>query len=151
IPIDSNARHVIGCSAVGNVLDAAMIMSWGGFGVAVVLGDKNDGQLPDGSEVKTFVQGSLFGGSVTEKTNSDLISLVHLGRQARTAGQWWSAPDNPISSEHAFVHISDMHGATFALTGPRIFTKQLGHHPAWINTFRSTVPMAAMSRGHVVC
>ena len=60
IPVYGHARHIIGCGAVGDILDAAMIMRRRGLGIAVVLGHKNNRQFPDSGQVEAFVQGALL-------------------------------------------------------------------------------------------
>ena len=60
VPVYGDARHIICCGTVGDILDTAMIMRWRGLGIAVILGHKNDRQLPDCGQVEALVQGALF-------------------------------------------------------------------------------------------
>ena len=48
-------------------------------------------------------------------------------------------------AEHAFVDVSNVHGATFALTQASGSTHNFFHHPANIATFCNAVAVAAVS------
>ena len=57
--IDHDPRDLVGSGAVGDVAGGAVVVEWGGFGVAIVLADKNDRQIPDGREVQRLVECAL--------------------------------------------------------------------------------------------
>ena len=150
VPVYGHARHIIRCGAVGDILDAAMIMRRRGLGIAVVLGHKNDRQLPDCGQVEALVQGALFRRPVTKEADGHLVSPVGFCRQAGPTGQRRPSADDTVGPQHAFVHIGNMHGATFALANPRGLAEQLSHHAPHVHPFCNTVAMSAMGRGHIV-
>ena len=109
VPVYSDTRHIIGGGAVGNVFNAAMVMGWSGFCIAVVLGDKDNRQFPDGGQVEALVERALLRGPIAKEANRDLISLVCLGRQTRTTSERRTTTNNAIGTQHALIQIGNMH------------------------------------------
>ena len=58
-------------------------MDRGRLGVAVVLADEDDRQLPDRGQVERLVEGALVGGAVAEEADRDTAGAARLGGQRR--------------------------------------------------------------------
>src|SRR4051794_12021165 len=96
------------------------------------------------------MQSSLFGSAVPEETDRDLVSLVNFSGETRATGERRPAADDAVGTEHALIHVRDVHRPALAFAGTGGFPEQLGHHAPRLHPFSHAVAMAAMSRSHVV-
>src|SRR5690606_23805599 len=62
--VDDHTGHLVRGGAGGDITDGAVVADRGRLGVAVVLADEDDWQLPDRGEVERLVEGALVGSAV---------------------------------------------------------------------------------------
>ncbi len=116
-PIDSHTWHIVTCGPVSDITAAHVIGDGSGFGIAIVLGNENHRQFPDAGEIESFMEGTLIGSAVTKETDSNLASAIVLRGQSCSSRKGESTTNNAIGTEHALIHIRDMHRAALATAG----------------------------------
>ena len=150
LAVNDDAGHAEGGAAAGDVGAADRVVGRGGLGVTVVLADEHHRQFPDGRQVQGFGGGALVGTSVTEEAGGGLARTPDTAREPGAAGQWRTATDDAVGTEHAAIDIGDVHRAALALAATGRFAADLGHHPVDLHALGNAVSVAAVGAGDEV-
>src|SRR5688572_13422655 len=118
--------------------------------VAVVLADKDDGQLPQLRVVHLLVEDPLAERALAEEADRHAAVLQILRREGGAGGNAGAAADDGVRTEVARIRVGDVHRAALALAVPRFLAEELGKHPIGGRPLRQAVSMAAVRAGDVV-
>ena len=148
--IDDDTRHAVRGSALGNVGELHVTLLRRELGVAVVLAHEQHGQVPHGSHVRGFMEGTDVGRSVAEEARGNSPITAVLRRECGTYRDRNAATDDRVGAEHAAIHVDDVHAAAATLAVAGRLAIELGEHRAEFRALGDRVAMAAVGRRDLV-
>ncbi len=142
-------RDVGDAVARGPTLERGPVLRRNGreLGVAVVLTEEDDRQLPDGGEVHGFVERALGGRAVAEERHGDAAVGAELGRGRRADRDRHPRRDDPVGTEDPEPRVGDVHRAAATAVRPLVLAHQFGEHPERVETLGQAVSVAPVGRG----
>ena len=121
------------------------------LGVAVVLAEEDHRQLPHGSEVERFVEGTVGHRAVAEERHYDAAISSQLCRRRCTDRDRQAGSHDPVGAEDADRRVHDVHRPAAPAVRSLVLAHELGEHPEHVQTLREAVAVAAMGgRDHIV-
>src|SRR5579859_249009 len=132
ISVHGHARHPVeGCPA-GHVGIPRRVPEGDFGGVLIVLADEEHGQLPDGSQVQPFVEGSVVHGAVAEEGHRHLVGL-HQSIAVSCAGRLKDAgTDDAARPHHAHFGREEVHAPPTPAGTSALAAVELGDQlPRW--------------------
>ena len=99
------------------------------FGIAIILGDEDDRQVPDLRQIVALQDRALVGGTVPVEGHRHAAGLERLRRQRCPAGERTAGADDAIGAEHALGKVGDVHRAALASAHAVALAEDLLHHP----------------------
>src|SRR5207249_6011234 len=122
----------------------------GAHGVAVVLAEPDDGQLPEGGEVQGLLELALGHRAVAEVAQDHLVAPAVLDGEAHAGGDRQVGADDGVAAEEVVLLVEQVHRTALALAEPVDAPEQLGHHAAGIGALDEAVTVLAVGRDRVV-
>ena len=119
-------------------------------GVAVVLADEDDGQLPQGSQVHRLVELPLRHGAVPEVAEHHLIAALVLDPKPHPRGQRQMGAHDAVATQEVDALVEEMHRAALPLREPVDASEQLGHDPLGVRALGEAVAVLPVRRHRVV-
>src|SRR5262245_50799977 len=96
--------------------------------VAIVRQHADRRQLPRGSDVERFEEGTLFRCAIAEEAEDYFTHLANLRRPGRPRRMRNTRADDARSAEEAALHIGEVHGPAEPFAQPVRATVAFGHH-----------------------
>ena len=126
---------------------ACWVAAGGELGVAVVLAEEDDRQLPHGGEVHRLVERALGHGAVAEERHRDAAVGPQLRRRRRADRDRQAGGHDAVGAEDPEVRVGDVHRAAAAAVGALVLGHQLGEHPERVEALGQAVAVAPVGRG----
>ncbi len=142
--VDDDAWHAVASGTVGDIDDCLMVGLRCVFAIAVVLTDENDWQFVQSCHIGRFVDRALIACTVAKKGDGDVPGFLELVRECGAHSDRWSSTDDAICTQHADLHVGDVHAATFALAVTVDPSKYLREHPVKLSAFGDQMTVTAM-------
>ncbi len=120
--------HVVTFGAFGKAFtEGGGAFEAGAHGVAVVFDDIDHGQIPEGGEVKRFMEGTLVDSTVSHVAEGGTLDAFVFESESETRTQGCLAADDAVASPEVFIGGEVVHGASFAFGAAGGFAEELGH------------------------
>ena len=97
-------------------------------GVAVVLADEQDGELPQRGEIEGLVEFAFCRRAFAEEAAGDSITTLHLVRERQSDRERQSAADDGVTAIETALGVEDMHRAATTAARSRGLAVHLGHN-----------------------
>ena len=130
-----------------NILCARALHDGSGRGIAVVLAEKDHGQLPQRRKIQAFGENTLIGGAIAEKADGHLVCSPSLRGKSGAKRDAHATADDAIASQKPLLFAELMHGSTKAAGQPCFPPHHLGHGPRQISHFGDAVTMRTVRAG----
>ena len=109
------------------------------------------GKFPNSCQVQALVEGALVSTAITEETDGNRSTALHLCRECRPTSQRDTAADNAVSTEHTPVYVGDVHGTALTFAGTGGTSIQLRHHLVDADTLGDAVTVTTVGAGNAIC
>ena len=120
------------------------------LGVAVVLAEEDDRQLPHCGQIDGLVERAGSHGPVSEEGDRHAVVAAQTSGERGTDGDRQPSADDPVCTQHSDRGIGDVHRAAAAAARTRVTSEQLGEHRAHVHSLGEAVTMASVGRRDVV-
>ena len=142
--VNDDAGHAVAAGTIGDIDDRLMVGLRRVFPIAVVLTDENDWQFVQSCHIGRFADRALIACTVAKKRDGDVPGFLELVRECSAYSDRWSGTDDAICTQHADLHVGDVHAATFALAVTVDPSKYLREHPVKLSAFGDQMTVTAM-------
>src|SRR5262245_61995747 len=139
------ARDVEGSAALGEVGLRGRPRYRRAHGVAVVLDDIDDGQLPQLRHVEAFIDLALVGGAVAEIGQSNIVIAAIAVGEGEPRTERDLRADDAVAAVKLLLPAEHVHGAALALGIAAAAAGQFGHHAVGGHAAGEHVPVVAVS------
>ena len=150
VAVDGPVAHAV---PLGAVLErrGVLIGGCGELGVAVVLAEEDDRELPHRGQVHGLVERALGHRAVAEERDREGAVAPELGGGGRSDGDREPGGDDAVRAEDADRGVGDVHRSAAPAVRALVLAHQLGEHAEGVEPLRQAVPVAAVGgRDHVV-
>ena len=141
--------HVVGLGALAELAGGGALLG-GAHGVAVVLDDEEDGEVPEGGEVVGLVHGALVYGTVAHEGHGGAFFGLILHGVGEAGAEGDLAADDAVAAPVVEFGGEVVHRAALALGATGDLAVELGHERAGVHADGDGVAVVAVGGDDVV-